>query len=281
MAVPKPNITRISIPTNHYGHGRAATISQISEHHVVGDAVHVINKARSKVFSTTFTIAMDGTIYQLVEINDTPFCDNDWRSNARSITIEHAGGLESYPYTEAMYKSSIALHAWLFETYGQLNCVRHRDIPEILAQPAKATACPGQLNVEYIVNEAKKLLTGGSDVVNTPDEAAELIRGVFKREPAAGEIESMIGRDWKERIVYLRTSQAGQTVDYKINNYDTLARSVLELQIALQNAENKPPVEVIKEIEKICEKPAELANDIPPSAKKENWFTKLIKALSR
>ena len=104
MMIDKPAITRITIPNNNFGDGRRSAISQISEHHAVGDASHVISKAKSSVqFSTTFTIGLDGTIYQLVDEGDTPYCDNDYRSNNRSITIEHAGGLlPDYPYTEAM-----------------------------------------------------------------------------------------------------------------------------------------------------------------------------------
>lgn len=164
--VAKPKIVRVKIPAGNYGRGRASKISQISEHHVVGDARHVIDKAKQpgRQFSTTFTVAMDGTIYQLVELGDTPYCDNAWQSNARSITIEHAGGANGFPYTAKMYASSIRLHAWLFQQYGNLRCVRHRDIPEIRADGSKATACPGGLNVEHIVNEARKLLKGQQEV---------------------------------------------------------------------------------------------------------------------
>lgn len=170
MAVTKPPVTRVAIPSNKFGVGRSARISQVSEHHIVGDAQAVINKAKgSAIFSTTYTIAMDGTIYQLVEDSNTPYCDNAWQSNSRALTIEHAGGLAGYPYTEAMYQSSIKLHAWFFQTYGNLNCVRHRDIPEIKADPAKATACPGGLDVERIVREAKSLLQGGEDMITEND----------------------------------------------------------------------------------------------------------------
>lgn len=187
MAVSKPPVTRVSIPSNKYTRGRSARISQVSEHHVVGDARHVIAKAQgSAIFSTTYTIGMDGTIYQLVDDANTPYCDNDFRSNSRSITIEHAGGLAGFPYTEAMYQSSIRLHAWLFQTYGNLNCVRHRDIPEIKATPSKATACPGGLDVERIVREAYNLLKG-EDLVQ-PSEAE--VYDIFRRFSHAGKPEN-------------------------------------------------------------------------------------------
>lgn len=70
--------------------------------------------------------------------------------------------------------------------------------------------------------------------VKTQDEAAEIVRGVFKREPSAGEINDMMGRYWKERIVYLRTSKAGATVQAKVDGYDRLANEnkVLQARIA-------------------------------------------------
>lgn len=196
MAISKPHIVRVQIPSNKYGRGRVYRISQISEHHVVGDAQHVINKAQgSAIFSTTFTIAMDGTIYQLVEIGDTPYCDNDYRSNGRSITIEHAGGHPSYPYTEAMYASSIHLHAWLFQEYGMLNCVRHRDIPEIKADPSKATACPGGLDVERIVRDAKARLQQGENMAEkiNLNTSRILTHGVLGRNGLKGRDYSLDG----------------------------------------------------------------------------------------
>ncbi len=67
------------------------------------------------------------------------------------------------------------------------------------------------------------------EMVNTTDEAAELIRGVFKREPSQDEIQSMLGRDWKERIVYLRTSEAGQQVAAMVNTFPQLSKQAIDL----------------------------------------------------
>lgn len=75
--------------------------------------------------------------------------------------------------------------------------------------------------------------------VQTDDEAAELIRGVFKREPTGGEVASMKGRYWKERIVYLRTSEAGQSVQYKVDGYDSLASQIAELTNVISIKDNE------------------------------------------
>ena len=66
-------------------------------------------------------------------------------------------------------------------------------------------------------------------MVNTIDEVAELIRGVFKRELSQDEIQSMLGRDWKERIVYLRTSEAGQQVAAMVNTFPQLSKQAIDL----------------------------------------------------
>lgn len=197
--VTKPPVTRVTIPSNKYTVGRYAPISQVSEHHAVGDASHVITKAKgAAIFSTTYTIAMSGEIFQLVDDKDTPYCDNDFRSNSRSITIEHAGGLlPNYPYTEAMYQSSIKLHAWFFQTYGDLNCVRHRDIPEIKADPSKATACPGQLDVERIVNEAKGLLVS-KDALTREEVILTYYNAYQDEQPSEEYIKSWTGKPYSQ-----------------------------------------------------------------------------------
>lgn len=255
MAVQKPNIVRVQIPGTSYGKGRATRISQISEHHAVGDAKHVISKAQTAQFSTTFTIALDGTIYQLVELHDTPYCDNDYRSNGRSITIEHAGG-GNFPYTEAMYQSSIRLHAWLFQTYGELNCVRHRDIPEIKADPRKATACSGNLDVDRIVREAKQLLRNGDEmpIPNDDNHYARwrqlgwFIRG---RELSRQEfINAAVGRTWLNAMEILADNEEANAAQHAQSIGQVAVRDKWDQQIYGLQDQLKKAQEQIAELAK-------------------------------
>lgn len=297
MPVSKPHIVRVGIPSNKYARGRSAGLTQISEHHIVGDAQHVIQKAQGGIiFSTTFTIAMDGTIYQLVNTEDTPFCDNSWQSNARSITIEHAGGHANYPYTEAMYQSSIALHAWLFQSYGDLNCVRHRDIPEVRNDPSKATACPGDLNVERIVNEAKQLLNKPEVDMITQNDVGVLrighseIGGWDVRRTHAGEFDGQFLGAWQGKpmaeFINAQWKNGAPFRDKRVaemSAYPQLVSYVQDLQVRLQNAENKPAKEIIKEVEKIVEKCNQSIPELPelkaPEPDKVSWITKFLAAL--
>lgn len=257
MAVPRPKIVRVSIPSSKYRKGRWGKITQISEHHVVGDSKSVIAKARSDaVFSCTFTIDLNGTIYQLVEIGDTPFTDNDLYSNSRSITIEHAGG-GNFPYTPKMYASSIHLHAYLFDKYGPLTCVRHRDIPEIKADPERATACSGDLDVERIVKQAKELHGG-------------LI--VYKGKKT---------HEWYERAKWLEISR-----DKYLGLSNNQAKQLATLRKRADELSKRPTQESFDQLRleiTACEQVLKdgLAAPEPDQAsiKKANWLVKLLAKL--
>lgn len=285
MAVAKPNIVRVSIPSGHYGVGRKSPISQISEHHIVGDSNAVLAKAKSAVFSCTFTIAMDGTIFQLVDLKDTAYCDNDYNSNSRSISIEHAGGHPNYPYTEAMYRSSIRLHAWLFQQYGNLNCIRHREIPEIKADRSKATACPGSLDVNRIVTQAKQLLSGGDEVFKNINEVKEAFLMLRGKVGSTAEMKLWIG---KPKQSFFRTAKK-EADRYRQQNVDlkakvkSLTNSINSLKEKLRIANSQPPEIVIQEVEKIVND-----CDVEPVQEPEpkpiitgSWLSKLIAALLR
>lgn len=75
----------------------------------------------------------------------------------------------------------------------------------------------------------------GADMIETPDEAAEIIRGIFKREPTEGEIADLIGRDWYDGIRIYRTSAPGVQVAAEVNNYANL-----EAQLAAANGNYSP-----------------------------------------
>lgn len=152
MNTPDP-IWKLAAPGN-YGKGRTAQISQVTFHHVVGDAPAAIARFQTpgEEVSSTYVIGSNGLLYQCVDVNDTPYTDSNFASNSRSITIEHAGGIPSVPYTDAMYKTSTSLVAYLIEKYGIQSFKRHRDVSD------SPTACPGALDVERIVNGAQALL---------------------------------------------------------------------------------------------------------------------------
>jgi hypothetical protein len=164
MSVSKPNIQVLTPNPNVYTKGRSKPISRITFHHIVGDAPAAINTFNSgnRGDSSSYIIGSDGKIYQYVPENDTPWTDANWDSNCRSITIEHAGGHPSVPYTAEMYEASAQLVAYLINKYGIGDFKRHRDVS------TTPTACPGELNVEAIVNRAHQIIDEANRPIPAP-----------------------------------------------------------------------------------------------------------------
>ena len=156
MAVPKPNIRWRGAHPNNFTYGRpgASRDGRQSFHHVVGSresAVIVFNSPNRG--ATSHFVCGGDIIDQCVDIANTAWCDGNWDSNLRTISIEHEGGQNGNgPYSEAMYKNAIHLTAWLIENYGVNRAIRHRDVSQ------KPTACPGGLDVERIWRGAQELI---------------------------------------------------------------------------------------------------------------------------
>lgn len=161
MPVSKPNITRVTIPTTNFGSVRGRP-TRITFHHIVGDlaAARARFKKLGEQASATFGIGSDGRIEQFVELDRIPYSDGVFASNKITASIEHAGGHPSVPYTEKMYASSVHLVAWLIQTYGINDFKRHRDL--------KATACPGGLDVERIIREARRMIENSNKPPTPP-----------------------------------------------------------------------------------------------------------------
>lgn len=310
MAVNKPEIISVvsQIPGTSYTRGRASKISQISEHHIVGDSPSVIAKAKSAEFSCTFTISSKGVIYQLVSIGNTPYTDNDFKSNSRSITIEHAGGHSSVPYTEAMYNASIKLHAWLFQQYGELKCVKHRDIPEIKANKAKATACPGQLDVDRIVKGAKKLLKGDTEVKigsqsNWRWRMNRLHRQLVRNADLSDSVfKSIVGKDaWKIVENWSSHAESDQLLKDQVlgekarkgnwqGQIDELNKKLEAANAAAKNLGSRPTQQQYDELNITLQKCQSDAQQLAAQAngsesveieKPPSWFTRFLEAFSK
>ena len=79
--------------------------------------------------SAHFVIDLDGTIYQLIPLNEMCYCTNS--ANSYAIGVEVATTGKDNHYTDATYKSMVHLCAWLCDRKG-LNCkkdiIRHTDV---------------------------------------------------------------------------------------------------------------------------------------------------------
>jgi hypothetical protein len=205
-----PNATWKPAAQGNYRSGRNSQISQITFHHIVGDAPAAIARFQTAgvEVSSTYVIGSDGTLYQCVKESDTPYTDANSASNARSITIEHAGGHANVPYTEAMYRASIALVADLIGRYGITSFKRHREVSDT------PTACPGTLDVERIVREAKG---GDMEIFNEGDRSNI---NVYLYGEDRGRFQAAVGKTWKEAIYFGIFETDEFNTDQRINAGD-------------------------------------------------------------
>ena len=105
--------------------------------------------------SAHFVIDRDGTVYQLVDINDTAWHASE--CNSRSVGIEHVamaatGAAPGLPATDAQYEASAALVKWLCDRMS-VACDRlHvRTHNEASPQDGHVMCCTGALDPDRVV----------------------------------------------------------------------------------------------------------------------------------
>ena len=111
--------------------------------------------------SAHFVIDRDGTVYQLVDLNDTA-----WHAstvNSKSVGIEHAATAEGLPATEEQYTASAKLVAWLVNELGiPLSRQFVRTHYEASPVDGHVKCCTGGLDPDRVVTMAQALSQTGS-----------------------------------------------------------------------------------------------------------------------
>lgn len=166
------NITWIGSP-NHYQGRNGYHITHITLHIMVGHLT-----GTDSVFqhpngaSAHYGIGADGTIHQYVNENDGSWSDANYASNNSTISIEHEGGMNGIPCTQACMNASAKLCADIAKRQGWThlqhdglngNIWLHREIPgtDHFGCPDRA---PNSLDVNYVINKANQLLQGADDM---------------------------------------------------------------------------------------------------------------------
>lgn len=162
------NITWIGSP-NHYQGRNGYHITHITLHIMVGHLTGTDSIfSRPNGASAHYGIGADGTIHQYVNENDGSWSDANYASNNSTISIEHEGGMNGIPCTQACMDASARLCAdiarrqgWTHLQHDGLNgnIWLHREIPgtDHAGCPDRA---PNSLDVNYVINKANQLLQG-------------------------------------------------------------------------------------------------------------------------
>jgi hypothetical protein len=143
------------IPQSNYGVGRDGNaVELIVDHWTVVMFEGAIRRFKdpASILSAHYVIGQDGRIAQLVGENDTAYHAGRFDVNLRSIGIEHEAGPAMEP-TDALYTASAQLHLEIAQRHGLDLAVGATVLPHRAIVP---TECPGTLDLERIVREAKE-----------------------------------------------------------------------------------------------------------------------------
>lgn len=114
-----------------------------------------------------------------------------------------------------------------FNKYGHIAVVISADNSgmSVIEQNTYTQAAAYTAQRPYI-NVTGYLRPKGVDMIQTDDEAAEVVRGEFKREPQPNEVSDLKGREWYDALKLYRTSAAGQQVQAQVDNYNNVVNSL-------------------------------------------------------
>lgn len=156
--VPKPNIVWRGAHPNNFTIGRpgGGLDGRNTNHHVVGSAesaVLVFNQGTRQVSShLVITDRPDVAAWQCVDFANTAFCDGNWESNLRTISMEHHGDWRFGYANPQVLENSAKVVAWLRDQGLVSRPIRHREVSRT------ATVCPADLPVEAIWNRATEII---------------------------------------------------------------------------------------------------------------------------
>ena len=163
------SITWIGSP-NHYAGRRGYRVTRITLHIMAGwlaGTDNIFQRASSQA-SSTYGIGGNGETHQYVAETDAAWADGSYTSNCQTISIEHQGGLDFIPCTQA--------------------CLDASACPDL---------CPNGLNWRYIINKANQINGYGDIDMAT---AAEIWGYNYNKSALGGNMYNAINYELPGRI---------------------------------------------------------------------------------
>ena len=159
---------------NHYNGRNGYHVDHITLHIMVGrlTGTDSVFQSSGSAASAHYGIGEDGTIHQYVDESNGSWSDANYASNNSTISIEHEGGMEGVPCTQACMDASAALCADIAQRYGwdrlwhdrlNGNIWLHREVPGTDHAGCPDLA-PNGLDVNYVINKANEILQEGGNM---------------------------------------------------------------------------------------------------------------------
>lgn len=165
---------------NHYNGRNGYAVTHITLHIMVGHLAGTdsVFKNPGSQASAHYGIGADGTIHQYVSERDGSYSDANFTSNNSTISIEHEGGMNGIPCTQACMNASARLCADIARRYGWTrlwhdglngNIWLHREVPGTDHYGCPDLA-PNGLDINYVINKANQILEGDDGMALTDED---------------------------------------------------------------------------------------------------------------
>jgi len=149
---------------DNYTDGRSKKIDMITPHHMAGRLTAKqcgsIFQNKNRKASSNYGIGYDGEIALYVDEKDTSWCNSNWDSNCRSVTIEVSNSSKGgdWPVSDKSLNSLISLMADIAKRNSMGKLIKGKNVT--WHSMYKNTNCPGPYllsKLDYIIEEANKI----------------------------------------------------------------------------------------------------------------------------
>lgn len=179
---------KIQAYSGNYTKGRTSKITEICIHHTAGvmsiEGIGTLWQTVGRNGSSNYGIGNDGRIGCYVDECDTAWCNSNWNSNCRSVSIETSNSSNggNWPVSDNALNSLIKLVADIAKRNGMGKLVKGKNLT--WHSMYTATACPGPYllsKIDYIIEQANKI-NGQSSVADQIIMVGSKVKfnGVFK-----------------------------------------------------------------------------------------------------
>lgn len=207
----KSSLATLYVPayTGNYTKGRTSKISEITIHHMAGVlSAKTCGGLWQKVGrrgSSHYGIGKDGEIANYVDENDTAWCNSNWASNCRAVSIECSNSATGgdWSVSDTVLNSLIKLVADIAKRNNLGTLVKGKNVT--WHSMYTATTCPGPYllsKMDYIISKANKINGASTSTSTTTSTSSNGIpagffpaRGYFKRgdsSPNVGKIATFM-----------------------------------------------------------------------------------------
>lgn len=177
-------------------------------------------------------VIYDGQFYHRLMHNSTFSRGNGWVNEGEEVAKAGSTGLSTGPHCHW----DINIHGSTARSFSDFR------------SPA-----------EWLAGVYKQEVPKGGEMANR-DQVNNLYKAILFRNGDPGGLNHYTGKDANQIVSEMLNSQERSNLEANISSKD---RTIAELQQALRNEQNKPPKEVVKEVEKIVIEYRDVIKEVP------------------